>query len=146
MTTTELARGFRLFSDYALCASSLAGETSVRVNSSPSVLVGVSHQCTLSLVWVDQPSDVGGETSPSEDDLTSPSSNGETANSLYFSWDAGLVHYVSISTEIWFGVGDGKVTLQTQLDWLKKDLAAANENREAVPWVVVQGHRSVYSK
>merc|ERR1719223_1263466 len=75
---------------------------------------------------------------------TFATANGETTNTLYFSWDAGLVHYVSISTELWFGVSDGKVTKNTLLDWLKKDLETANRNRKAVPWIVVQGHRSVY--
>ena len=25
-------------------------------------------------------------------------------NTMYFSWDAGLVHYIALSTELWFGV------------------------------------------
>mmetsp|Transcript_36729 Transcript_36729/g.77972 ORF Transcript_36729/g.77972 Transcript_36729/m.77972 type:complete len:362 (+) Transcript_36729:3-1088(+) len=70
--------------------------------------------------------------------------NGETTNTLYFSWDYGLVHYVSISTELWFGVTDGKTTLKTMLSWLEKDLQAANNNRDFAPWIIVQGHRSVY--
>jgi hypothetical protein len=75
---------------------------------------------------------------------TFTSANGETTNSMYFSWDYGLVHYVSISTELWFGVTDGTVNKDTQLAWLEKDLQAANQNRENVPWIIVQGHRSVY--
>ena len=72
------------------------------------------------------------------------SANGETTNSLYFSWDYGLVHYVSISTELWFGVGTLEVNALTLIEWLKKDLAAANKNRKNVPWIIVQGHRSMY--
>lgn len=75
---------------------------------------------------------------------TFTSSNGETTNTLYFSWDYGLIHYVSLSTEIWFGVTDGKVTRETQLAWLEEDLKAAHQNRENVPWIIVQGHRSIY--
>merc|ERR1711998_225367 len=41
--------------------------------------------------------------------------NGETTNTMYFSWDFGLVHYVSISTELWFGVTDGKATKDSML-------------------------------
>eukprot|EP00927_Polykrikos_kofoidii_P070393 TRINITY_DN6656_c0_g2_i1.p1 TRINITY_DN6656_c0_g2~~TRINITY_DN6656_c0_g2_i1.p1 ORF type:complete len:600 (-),score=86.87 TRINITY_DN6656_c0_g2_i1:254-2053(-) len=75
---------------------------------------------------------------------TFTSSNGETTNTLYFSWDSGLVHYVSFSTELWFGVSDGRTTKATFIAWLRKDLAAANRNREAMPWIVVLGHRSMY--
>lgn len=72
------------------------------------------------------------------------SANGEATNSLYFSWDFGLVHYVSMSTELWFGVTDGKVTKESFLTWLRHDLEAANSNRHNIPWVIVQGHRSIY--
>ena len=72
------------------------------------------------------------------------SANGATTNSLYFSWDEGLVHYVSLSTELWFGVGDNNTSVKSFLAWLVKDLEAANEKREEVPWIILQGHRSVY--
>jgi hypothetical protein len=75
---------------------------------------------------------------------TFKSSNGETTNTLYFSWNYGLVHYISISTELWFGVHDDKVNLTTQLEWLKSDLAVANKNRAENPWIIIEGHRSVY--
>jgi hypothetical protein len=70
--------------------------------------------------------------------------NGPTTNTMYFSWDYGLMHYVSISTELWFGVKDPHVNLATMLEWLKMDLEEANKNRGVAPWVVVEGHRSVY--
>jgi len=75
---------------------------------------------------------------------TFTSINGETTNSMYFSWDFGLVHYVSLSTELWFGTTDGRSTKDSMLEWLRKDLVAANKNRETAPWIIVQGHRSVY--
>ena len=67
-------------------------------------------------------------------------------NNMYFSWDAGLVHYISLSTEFWFGVtsADKTVTTQTQLEWIEKDLIAANKNRANVPWIDAQGHRDIY--
>ena len=60
------------------------------------------------------------------------------ANSLYFSWDAGLVHYITLSTEMWFGTQstDGKVNTTTMLKWLENDLIAANKNRANVPCTV----------
>jgi len=72
--------------------------------------------------------------------------NGVGPNTMYFSWDYGLVHYVSISTELWFGVSspETNVTKDSQLAWLRQDLAAANRKRNQVPWIVVNGHRSVY--
>jgi hypothetical protein len=67
--------------------------------------------------------------------------NGVAPNNWFFSWDAGLVHYVAISTEAWFGVGlkKGQATLEEQYKWLKADLEAANANRAAVPWIAVHG-------
>ena len=70
--------------------------------------------------------------------------NGEAINSLYFSWDQGLVHYVSISTEVFFNVRDKHTDGEVMKAWLRKDLKKANLNREQVPWVIVQGHRSLY--
>lgn len=75
---------------------------------------------------------------------TFTTSNGETVNTMYFSWDYGLMHYISVSTELWFGVKDDKTTKDTFLAWVEKDLEAANKNREAVPWIMIEGHRSVY--
>ena len=70
--------------------------------------------------------------------------NGRALNSLYFSWDYGRVHYVSMSTELWWGVSDPDTNVTSFIAWLKADLAKANLNREQVPWVVVEGHRSIY--
>eukprot|EP01061_Rhynchopus_euleeides_P018626 TRINITY_DN307_c0_g1_i3.p1 TRINITY_DN307_c0_g1~~TRINITY_DN307_c0_g1_i3.p1 ORF type:complete len:448 (+),score=206.06 TRINITY_DN307_c0_g1_i3:80-1345(+) len=78
---------------------------------------------------------------------TFTSKNGEAPNTLYFSWDYGMIHYISFSTELWHGVGDGKVTKETFLAWLEDDLKKANlaENREKFPWIVAHGHRPLYS-
>ena len=76
---------------------------------------------------------------------TFTSKNGETTNTMYFSWDHALVHYIAISTELWHGVSDGKVTKETLVAWLKDDLIKANKNRDKFPWIVVHGHRPLYS-
>jgi hypothetical protein len=68
---------------------------------------------------------------------------GETTNSLYFSWNKDLVHYVSISTELWFNF-KWSVDSSMMLKWLEKDLEEANKNRAQVPWIIAQSHRSVY--
>eukprot|EP00939_MAST-03C_sp_MAST-3C-sp1_P004575 g4575.t1 len=73
--------------------------------------------------------------------------NGVAPNVWYFSWDAGLVHYVSISTEIQGGAmmnRGGNQLIKNQFEWLEADLKRANANRDHVPWIVVNGHRSMY--
>ena len=63
------------------------------------------------------------------------SSNGVAPNNWFYSWDAGLVHYIAISTETYFGinsVGD-KNTCAKQFAFLQQDLAKANANRDKVP-------------
>ena len=77
---------------------------------------------------------------------TITSTNGVAPNNWWYSWDSGLVHYVAISTEVYFGVssvGDNN-TCAKQFEFLKADLARANANRKNVPWIVVHGHRSIY--
>ena len=66
-----------------------------------------------------------------------------SGNNWCYSWDAGLVHYAAISSEVYFGAGNSSM-LQLQFDWLKADLKKANANRAAVPWIVVAAHRSMY--
>eukprot|EP01061_Rhynchopus_euleeides_P006679 TRINITY_DN15726_c0_g1_i1.p1 TRINITY_DN15726_c0_g1~~TRINITY_DN15726_c0_g1_i1.p1 ORF type:complete len:536 (+),score=185.13 TRINITY_DN15726_c0_g1_i1:42-1649(+) len=79
------------------------------------------------------------------DPATIVTANGEATNSLYFSFDSGLVHYISISTELWVGVGTDKVSNKTLLAWLERDLVAANSNRHNVPWIIISGHRALYT-
>ena len=69
--------------------------------------------------------------------------NGESPNNWYYSWDAGLVHYIALSTEAWFNpLQMGRLAAQHK--WLMEDLAKANQNRDKVPWIIAHGHRSVY--
>merc|ERR1719331_2673571 len=74
---------------------------------------------------------------------TQKTSNGVAPNNWWYSWDDGLIHYVAISTEVYFGVGPLGAT-RAQFEWLKADLAKANANRANVPWIAVHGHRSIY--
>ena len=68
---------------------------------------------------------------------------GLARNTLYFSWNDGLVHYVSISTEIQ-GLTMGSEMARKQFEWLKQDLIKANKKRDKQPWILVNGHRSMY--
>ena len=93
------------------------------------------------------------------------------SESLYWSADIGPLHLVSYNTEVYFVralVMDiallpacansralsislpqwpkhfGYEHAAQQHAWLAADLAAADANRDAVPWVVVTGHRPMY--
>lgn len=62
-------------------------------------------------------------------------------NQVWYSLDAGLIHFVCLSTEVFF---TDKANLDHQLRWLNEDLAKVNENRVEQPWIVVLGHRPMY--
>ena len=65
--------------------------------------------------------------------------------SRYFSVDFGLVHLVALDMNAYFGVDAcGQTCLDAQMAWLKDDLAKANKNRDAVPWVVAFSHFPLY--
>lgn len=70
---------------------------------------------------------------------------GGTEN-LFFSFNLGPVHFVSISTEVYYFLQFGIKPLVMQYQWLEKDLAEANkpENRAKQPWIVTFGHRPMY--
>lgn len=65
------------------------------------------------------------------------------AENLWWSVDVGMVHVVSYNTEAYFD-GDVNATVEAQYNWLKADLAAAQANRDAVPWIIAMGHRPFY--
>jgi hypothetical protein len=67
--------------------------------------------------------------------------NGLAPNNWYFSWNVGLVHFVTLSSEIYFH--DVKL-VKKQWEWFKYDLEQANLNRSAAPWIVVNAHRGLY--
>ena len=65
--------------------------------------------------------------------------------SRYFSVDFGLVHLVALDLNMYFGTDDcGDPCKQAQAAWLQQDLAKANTNRDAVPWVVAMAHFPFY--
>ena len=79
-----------------------------------------------------------------------PESGG--VNNMWYSFDHGMVHFVSISTETDFpGAAEGPGThlnagpFGNQVAWLISDLKRAAANRANVPWIVVSGHRPLYS-
>ncbi|CAN7098372.1 unnamed protein product [Brassica rapa subsp. narinosa] len=63
--------------------------------------------------------------------------NAPVTRNLYYSYDAGSVHFLSISTETNFLEGG------TQYEYIKRDLESVDRNK--TPFVVVQGHRPMYT-
>ena len=71
----------------------------------------------------------------------------KAANPHYYSYDIGPVHVLGYSTEFYFyneTTTWGKQRLLDQLEFIKTDLAAANKNRQSVPWIITMGHRPMY--
>ncbi len=71
--------------------------------------------------------------------------NGDETDEHFYSFDWGLVHFISLNTE-----ADERnyipATVQAaQNAWLAADLAAADANRDNVPWIVVQAHQPMYA-
>ncbi|CAG4992567.1 unnamed protein product [Colias eurytheme] len=66
--------------------------------------------------------------------------------SLFYSFDLGPVHFISISTEFYYFLEFGLKLVAEQFDWLQRDLEMANtaENRSKRPWIIVYGHRPMY--
>eukprot|EP01087_Luapelamoeba_hula_P008112 TRINITY_DN2011_c0_g1_i1.p1 TRINITY_DN2011_c0_g1~~TRINITY_DN2011_c0_g1_i1.p1 ORF type:complete len:443 (+),score=71.85 TRINITY_DN2011_c0_g1_i1:1274-2602(+) len=72
----------------------------------------------------------------------------DKGNNMWYSFNYKNIHFVSMSTETDFpGCEFPKYTFGDQLAWLEKDLAEANQpaNRAARPWVIVSGHKPLYS-
>ncbi|XP_075976577.1 acid phosphatase type 7 isoform X2 [Anticarsia gemmatalis] len=67
-------------------------------------------------------------------------------SNLFYSFDLGPVHFVSISTEVYYFIEYGLKLITNQYEWLLKDLQKANqpENRSKRPWIVLYGHRPMY--
>ncbi|CAG5023618.1 unnamed protein product [Parnassius apollo] len=66
--------------------------------------------------------------------------------SLFYSFDLGPIHFVSVSTELYYFLQYGLKVLDNQYQWLQEDLSEANkeENRRIRPWIVLYGHRPMY--
>lgn len=66
--------------------------------------------------------------------------------SLWYSWNIGPAHIISLSTELYFYLDYGQDLIFKQYDWLEKDLKEANtpENRALRPWIITMGHRPMY--
>lgn len=70
----------------------------------------------------------------------------DTSNTnLYSSFNVGPVHFISISTELYFYPEFYNAShVMQQYEWLKQDLDQASAERAERPWIVVYGHRPLY--
>ncbi|CAF2803058.1 unnamed protein product [Rotaria sp. Silwood2] len=72
-------------------------------------------------------------------------SNGDGEN-LWYSYNFGLAHIISFSTEVYFWWEYGFAQISNQYRWLEQDLkwATASENRTKYPWIITMGHQPMY--
>ena len=71
--------------------------------------------------------------------------NGRVTDNHYYSFDVGPVHVVAYNSEAFFWPEHFNLDYMRRMyRWLEDDLRAANQNREAVPWIVVHAHRPMY--
>ena len=71
-----------------------------------------------------------------------PRNEASQASNFFYSFDLGLVHFISISTEIYTSKDPNQIS--TQQNWLQSDLKSAHFRRNTVPWIVVMGHKPTY--
>ncbi|KDR23015.1 acid phosphatase type 7-like [Zootermopsis nevadensis] len=69
-----------------------------------------------------------------------------SSEGLWYSFDMGPVHFISVSTEVYYFLEYGLKLVTKQYEWLEKDLKEATkpENRDVRPWIVMFGHRPMY--
>jgi len=77
--------------------------------------------------------------------MPSRQSDSTTDTSMWYSFDYGGIHFISMSTKTDYTGSQYLEDFGDQGDWLRKDLQAANANRANVPWIVGVGHRPLYS-
>ncbi|XP_053406613.1 acid phosphatase type 7-like [Mercenaria mercenaria] len=70
----------------------------------------------------------------------------EDGKNMFYSFDIGPAHVISISTEYYFFLQFGLIQPFRQYYWLENDLKEANkpENRAKRPWIITMGHRPMY--
>jgi len=67
-------------------------------------------------------------------------------NNMWWSFNYSNIHFIMMDTETDFpDAPEGTEMFGDQLEWLENDLIRANQNREQYPWLIVGGHRPIYS-
>merc|ERR1712096_108552 len=71
--------------------------------------------------------------------------NVPSGNARWFSVDFGLIHWISLDLNLYFGTDDSSADLKKQqANWLAQDLEAANANRAVTPWIIAGSHYPFY--
>jgi predicted phosphodiesterase len=58
---------------------------------------------------------------------------------FYYSFNYSMIHFVAICSDVDYSIGSD------QYNWLVDDLAAADSDRAAHPWIIAFSHRPMYS-
>jgi len=74
-----------------------------------------------------------------------PANESGSNTNMFYSFDYSFVHFISISSETDYPNCPFPPKFGDQIAWLEADLQAANSNRQQVPWIIVIGHRPIYS-
>ena len=64
---------------------------------------------------------------------------GGSGDNMFFSWELGYTHFVSMNSETAIDVGNFD---EAEIKWLINDLASVD--RRSTPWIVVHFHRPMY--
>lgn len=67
----------------------------------------------------------------------------ESSSNLWFSFQLGPVYFVAVSTEVYFFPAQ-MLAIPAQWQWLQAELARAQAQRDAYPWLIVYAHRPLY--
>jgi len=85
------------------------------------------------------------------DKFRMPGNESGSGTNMFYSFDYYNIHFVAISTETdypgaphWDPAPEN-VKEYLQANWLDADLSAAVANRANVPWIILFGHRTIYS-
>ena len=71
---------------------------------------------------------------------TNAGANSGSFTNMFYSLDDGLTHFIFWDSEaFWSQPVDSQTAM---VNWLRADLAAANANRAAVPWVIALAHKT----
>ncbi|XP_041353434.1 acid phosphatase type 7-like [Gigantopelta aegis] len=70
----------------------------------------------------------------------------EDSSNMFYSFDMGPVHFISISTEYYFFLQYGVIQVVKQFYWLERHLKEVTSPayRAKHPWIILFGHRPMY--
>ena len=142
----------RLESSYEITWNQFMNRLQPLASSLPFMTLPGNHEATCNEIIPTLCSDMHKNFTAYRARFNMPSLPSGGVDNMWYSFDYGLVHFVSISTETDFpGAPEGPGSYLNagpfgdQMGWLERDLAAAVANRARVPWILVGGHRPVYS-